>query len=95
MSWLARSASFEYLCYGWTAILIYLNSFSAGTAFRRLNLTSIQTLDSDINRRSRAERVISFCIISDVFVRHKKYIIIHHSLFHIQYFIYFSVVILG
>ena len=41
MSWLARSASFEYLCYGFTAIIIFLNSFSSGTAFRRLNLTSI------------------------------------------------------
>ena len=44
MSQLALSCSFEYLCYGSTAILNILNSFSAGTVFKRQNLTS----DSDV-----------------------------------------------
>ena len=39
MSWLALSASFEYLCYGSTAIII-LYTFSAGIVFRGPNLTS-------------------------------------------------------
>ena len=42
MSYLAPSASFEYICYGSTVIIINcFNSFSAGTVFRRQNLTSI------------------------------------------------------
>ena len=60
-----------------------LNSFNAGTAFRHLNLTSVDP---------RAERINAFCIISDVIVRHKKYILIHHLLSHILYKIYFSLV---
>ena len=39
MSWLARSASFEYLCYGSTAIVNIL-FFSAAIVFRRQILTS-------------------------------------------------------
>ena len=40
----------------------------------------------------RAERVNTFRIISDVIVRHKKYILSHDLLSHILYEIYFSVV---
>ena len=42
MSYSALSASFEYLCYGSTAI-IFFYSISAGVDFRRQNLTSILT----------------------------------------------------
>ena len=38
---IALSASFEYLCYGFTTMLYkYFNCFSAGTVFRRQYLTS-------------------------------------------------------
>ena len=54
MSQLALSCSFEYLCYGSKAILNIFNSFSAGTVFKRQNLTS--------NDGPRTERAEPACI---------------------------------
>ena len=41
MSYSVLSASFEYLCYGSTAIVNVYNAFSEGIVFRLQNLTSM------------------------------------------------------
>ena len=66
MSSSALCASFEYLYYGSTAIINIFNSFSAGTYFRRQNLTYKDGLRRWPNiNTALPQRIVFAALLSD------------------------------